>query len=119
MRRNARWRSATHAPPGTRTGPTAGPRSACHWRIARRWRGRRQRTEPVSLQILLDRARQREQSLFDLARHVAGVAQGLPAVLEHFRLPGNALHDLVDLAGISAGIRLQSPQLLVVFANCG
>ena len=38
--------------------------------------------------------------MLDLAWHVAGVAQGLAAVLENLRLPRDLLHHLVDLARV-------------------
>ena len=81
----------------------AGPPPAYRWRHARHRTGRRQRNEPVLLDVLLDRPRQCKQSLLDGSRHVAGVAQGLTTILEHLCFPGDALHQLIDLVGVGGG----------------
>ena len=63
--------------------------------------------------------RKREQPLLDLAGHVAGIAQGLAAILEHLGLPCDVLRHLLHRAGSAAGSACSCPQLLVVLADFG
>ena len=69
------------------------------------------------LHCLLIGARQGEQTLLDLARHIAGVTQGLTTVLEDLCLPGDPLCHLVDIAGVRFWIGLHRAQLFVVVAQ--
>src|ERR1700756_310320 len=106
--------------PGSPRGSTAGRTRGFRWPRRSRWRDgrnaphvvkRRNTLRYCALHRLLDCARERKQTPLDEAGHLANIIDGLAAILENARRPGNLVGQFHDLGLIALGRVLQASQL--------